>query len=146
MTGHSATPMTPSSARSATDNKFLDRLYLNCYVPGLQYDRGLVAYVHRQVGLPIASTAPIAKISKTFDAAVHQFAIDEDIPWVNFIKSQRKDDVTHESLTRFEAAGRREGVLLIGRAAVGLLMWSRMPVNVRPYSLTATGTTRKVEL
>jgi hypothetical protein len=36
----------------------IDRMYLNVYVPGLQYPAGLVAYVHRQLELPIASTAP----------------------------------------------------------------------------------------
>src|SRR6478736_5454087 len=30
----------------------IDRMYLNVYVPGLQYAAGLVAYVHRQLGLP----------------------------------------------------------------------------------------------
>ena len=34
----------------------IDRMYLNVYVPGLQYAPGPVAYVHRQLGLPIAST------------------------------------------------------------------------------------------
>jgi hypothetical protein len=28
----------------------IDRMYLNVYVPGLQYAAGLVAYVHRAVG------------------------------------------------------------------------------------------------
>ncbi len=28
----------------------IDRMYLNVYVPGLQYAAGLVAYVHRQLG------------------------------------------------------------------------------------------------
>ncbi len=41
----------------------IDRMYLNVYVPGLQYPPGLVGYVHRQLGLPIASTAPLAKIT-----------------------------------------------------------------------------------
>jgi hypothetical protein len=40
----------------------IDRMYLNVYVPGLQYPAGLVAYVHRQLELPIASTAPLGKI------------------------------------------------------------------------------------
>jgi len=35
----------------------IDRMYLNAYAPGLQYAPGLVAYVHRQLGLPVASTA-----------------------------------------------------------------------------------------
>jgi hypothetical protein len=42
----------------------IGRMYLNVYVPGLQYAAGLVAYVHQQLGLPIASTAPLARITR----------------------------------------------------------------------------------
>jgi hypothetical protein len=91
----------------------IDRMYLNVYVPGLQYAAGLVAYVHRQLGLPIASTAPLAKITDAFSAAVHRFARISAIPWVDFAKGQRKDDVMHEHLAGFTA---EEGVLFIGRA------------------------------
>ena len=94
----------------------IDRMYLNVYVPGLQYPAGLVGYVHRQLGLPIASTAPLAKITARFVRAVHEYAADQAIPWVNFTRGQRKDDVMHEHLAAFEAAGRTEGVLFIGRA------------------------------
>src|SRR3954447_5849357 len=52
----------------------IDRMYLNVYVPGLQYEAGLVAYVHQQLGLPIASTAPLAKVSDAFSAAMRRFA------------------------------------------------------------------------
>lgn len=52
----------------------IDRMYLNVYVPGLQYAPGLVAYVHQQLGLPVASTAPLARITDRFSAAVHRFA------------------------------------------------------------------------
>ncbi len=34
----------------------IDRMYLNVYVPGLQFARGLVGYVHRQLGLPMADS------------------------------------------------------------------------------------------
>src|SRR3954466_14455610 len=91
----------------------IDRMYLNVYVPQLQHAGGLLGYVQRHLGLPIASTAPLAKITDRFVAAVHRFAQDEAIPWVDFAKGQRKDDVMHEHLTRFTAA---EGVLFIGRA------------------------------
>jgi hypothetical protein len=94
----------------------IDRMYLNVYVPGLQYAAGLVAYVHRQLGLPIASTAPLAAITDAFVAAVHRFAGAHQVPWVDFAKGQRKDDVMHEHLAAFGAAGRTEGVLFIGRA------------------------------
>jgi hypothetical protein len=39
----------------------VDRMYCNVYVPQLQFARGLVGSVHRQLGLPIASTAPLAR-------------------------------------------------------------------------------------
>jgi hypothetical protein len=91
----------------------IDRMYLNVYVSGLQYATGLVAYVHRQLRLPIASTAPLARITDEFGAAVHQFARTNGVPWVDFAKGQRKDDVMHAHLERFTA---EEGVLFVGRA------------------------------
>jgi hypothetical protein len=48
----------------------IDRMYLNVYVPQLQYPAGLVGFVHRQLGLPIASTAPLAPISEGFSKAM----------------------------------------------------------------------------
>jgi hypothetical protein len=72
-----------------------------------------VGYVQRQLGLPIASTAPLARITDRFSAAVRRFAERERVPWVDFAKGQRKDDVMHEHLADFGAA---EGVVLIGRA------------------------------
>jgi hypothetical protein len=56
----------------------------------------LVGYVHRRYGLPSASTAPLAKITDAFSLAVHRFARDNGIPWVDFVKGQRKDDVMRE--------------------------------------------------
>ena len=91
----------------------IDRMYLNVYQPRLQYAAGLVGYVHRQLGLPIASTAPLAAITDRFDRAVHRFAQTEGIPWVDFVKGQRKDDVMHEHLRSFTPA---QGVVFIGRA------------------------------
>src|SRR3977135_4318967 len=91
----------------------IDRMYLNVYVPQLQYAAGLVGYVHRRLGLPVASTAPLARITDQFSAAVRHFARDNAVPWVDFAKGQRKDDVMHEQLQRFTAV---EGVVFIGRA------------------------------
>ena len=91
----------------------IDRMFLNVYVPQLQYPAGLVGYVHRRLGLPIASTAPLAKITDALSLAVHRFAGDNGIPWVDFVKGQRKDDVMHEHLRRFTGS---QGVLFVGRA------------------------------
>jgi hypothetical protein len=91
----------------------IDRMYLNVYQPKLQYAAGLVGYVQRQLGLPIASTAPLARITDRFTRAVHRFAETEGIEWVDFARGQRKDDVMLERLQHFTAA---EGVVFIGRA------------------------------
>ncbi|MGH3538460.1 MAG: hypothetical protein ACRDQJ_09200, partial [Pseudonocardiaceae bacterium] len=91
----------------------IDRMYLNVYVPQLQYAAGLVGFVHRQLGLPIASTAPLGKISDAFTAGIRRYARDQGVPLVDFVRGQRKDDVMHEHLASFTA---EEGVLFIGRA------------------------------
>jgi len=54
------------------------------------------AWWHRQLGLPIASTAPLARITEAFDKAVHRFARDHGLAWVDFAKGQGKDDIAHE--------------------------------------------------
>src|SRR5512144_1518899 len=90
-------------------------MYLNVYVPRLQYATGIVQYIHRQMGLPVASTVVLSPITKAFVASVHTFARQHHIPWVDFAKGQRKDDVAHEYLAAFEAAGGTEGVLCILR-------------------------------
>jgi hypothetical protein len=91
----------------------IDRMYCNVYVPQLQHAGGLLGYIQRQLGLPIASTAPLGKITDAFGAAMRRFARDRGVPWVDFVKGQRKDDVMHHHLARFSA---EEGVLFIGRA------------------------------
>jgi hypothetical protein len=91
----------------------IDRLYCNVYVPQLQHAGGLLGYIQRQLGLPIASTAPLGKVTDAFSAAMRRFARDQRVPWVDFAKGQRKDDVMHEHLARFTGT---EGVLFIGRA------------------------------
>ena len=91
----------------------IDRMYLNVYVPQLQHAGGIVGYVQQHLGLPIASTAPLGKITDAFSAAMRRFAVDQGVPWVDFVKGQRKDDVMHEHLAGFTG---EEGVLFIGRA------------------------------
>ena len=91
----------------------IDRMYLNVYVPQLQYATGLVSYIHRQLGKPVASTAALAPVSEAFSRSVRSFAASCGIPWVDFAKGQRKDDVAREYLAGFTGT---EGVLFIGRA------------------------------
>ncbi len=54
----------------------IDRMYRNVYVPQLQHAGGLLGYIQRQLGLPIASTAPLGKVTDAFSAAMRRFARD----------------------------------------------------------------------
>jgi hypothetical protein len=94
----------------------IDRMYCNLYVPQLQRPEGIVGFIRGHLGQPIASTAVIAPMSRDFTARLRSFADQRGIPRIDFAKGQRKDDVMHEHLARFQAAGRTEGVLFIGRA------------------------------
>ena len=68
----------------------IDRMYLNVYVPQLQHAGGLLGYVQRQLGLQIASTAPLARITGRFTASVHRFAGRKQVPWVDFARGSAK--------------------------------------------------------
>jgi len=94
----------------------IDRLYCNLYVPQLQRAEGIVGFIRGHLGRPIASTAVIAPMSRDFTARLRSFADAHDIPRLDFARGQRKDEVMHQHLAAFKAAGRREGVLFIGRA------------------------------
>jgi len=90
-----------------------DRMYLNVFGPQLQYAGGLIGFLQRQLGCSITSTAPLGKITDAFGAAMRRFVAEPGVPWVDFVKGQRKDDVMHEYLAAFTGT---EGVLFIGRA------------------------------
>lgn len=94
----------------------IDRMYCNLYVPQLQRVEGLLAFIHGHLGQPIASTSVIAPMSRDFTGRLAAFAAALGIPCIDFARGQRKDDVMHEYLAAFQAAGRTEGVLFIGRA------------------------------
>src|SRR6266699_867039 len=87
------------SEHVAFEVECIDRMYLNVY--------------HRQLGMPVASTAALAPVTEAFTKAMRAFAADRQIPWVDFARGQRKDDVAHEYLAGFTGT---EGVLFIGRA------------------------------
>src|SRR5215469_18464685 len=62
----------------------IDRLYLNGYVPQLQYGVGLVGFLCRRRGQPIASPALLGQITGKFVAEVKAFAKGQGIPLFHF--------------------------------------------------------------
>ena len=72
-------------------------------------------------------------VADAFSLAVHRFDLDNDIPWVDFDKARRKDDVMHDHLRRFTGS---QGVLFVGRAQVRTKLFrteKRRDANVDSY-------------
>ena len=91
----------------------IDRMYLNAYVPRLQYEGGVVGFFRGHRGQKFASSALMDPITKSFVAATEKFAEEQGVPLIQFKKGQRKDDVMAEHLAKF---GKSEGVVFIGKA------------------------------
>ena len=114
----------------------IDRLYLNVYVPRLQHVGGVVGFFRAHRGQPIASSALMAPISLAFVAAIERYVREQDVALITFTKGQRKDDVAKEYLARFEAAGKTEGVLFVGKAQEKASVYrteKRRTPDGRPY-------------
>jgi hypothetical protein len=79
----------------------LDRLYLNVYVPQLQYAGGVAGFLKDRRAALVVSTALLRPMTDAFVAAIKAFAVREGVPLVHFRKGQRKDDVAKEHLARF---------------------------------------------
>jgi hypothetical protein len=112
----------------------IDRMYLNLYQPRLQHELGVVGFFKLHRGFPFVSSALMDPISKQFVADLHALVQDEGVPLVEFRPGQRKDDIAHEHLARFEGT---EGILFVGRAQekTGVFRTEkrRNPVTGAPY-------------
>jgi hypothetical protein len=97
----------------------IDRVYLNAYVPRLQAPGGVVGFL-RQRGATIPSPALFGQITEGFKRGLKVWAEAHGIPWVEFRKGERKDDVVEPYRRRFGAA---EGVVLVGVAQERATAW-----------------------
>ncbi|MHB1548001.1 MAG: hypothetical protein ACYCX8_04615 [Acidimicrobiales bacterium] len=91
----------------------IDRMYLNLYVPKLQYETGVVGFFRNHLGYSFASSALMDPITKGFVKDIEGFCKDQGVDLVTFEKGQRKDDLAHEYLADFDSD---EGVLFVGKA------------------------------
>jgi DNA-binding transcriptional ArsR family regulator len=112
----------------------IDRMYLNVFVPGLQYEQGIVRFFREHRGQPLPSAALMSPMSRGFVAGLEDFAARHGHPLVRFCKGQRKDDVMAEHLRRFT---RDEGVVFVGKAQENTPVFRterrRSPTTGRPY-------------
>jgi hypothetical protein len=91
----------------------IDRLYLNGYVPKLQTNGQLCAFLCDHLGNRIASPAAFRPLHDRFVQSITAFAQRQLVPIVQFERRQRKDDLAAQYRARFHAA---EGVVFIGVA------------------------------
>jgi hypothetical protein len=112
----------------------IDRMYLNVYVPPLQYDGGVATFFRTHRGHPFASSVLMAPISRAFIAAIEAFVAEHRLPLITFEKGQRKDDVMAAHLARFTAD---EGVVFVGKAQEKATVFRtekrRNPSTGQPY-------------
>jgi hypothetical protein len=112
----------------------IDRMYLNVFVPGLQYEQGIVRFFRAHRGQPLPSAALMAPMTRSFVTKLEGFVAQQAIALVAFRKGERKDAVMAEHLRRF---GHDEGVVFIGKAQEKTKVFRtekrRSPTTGAPY-------------
>jgi len=91
----------------------IDRMYLNLYVPRIQYANGVLQFLRGHRKQPIASPALLGQMTKAFVADIDAFAEEHAIPVLHFKKGERKEDVAKREFATFTD---EEGVVFIGVA------------------------------
>jgi len=113
----------------------IDRMYLNVYVPKLQYEAGVAAFFRFHRGHRFASSVLMAPMTRAFIAEIEAYVHQHDIPLLTFTKGQRKDDVAAEYLKHFTGA---EGLLFVGKAQENVPVFRtekrHNPQTGRPYA------------
>ena len=69
----------------------IDRMYLNVFVPGLQYEQGIIRFFRKHRGQPLPSAALMSPMTRRFVAQLEEFVSERGIPLLQFCKGQRKD-------------------------------------------------------
>lgn len=97
----------------------VDRVYLNAYVPGLHSAGGVVSFLRRH-GQTIPSPALFGRITDGFKAGLRAWCATNDIPWLEFKKGERKDDIVAPYRARCVGTA---GVILVGVAQERAKAW-----------------------
>ena len=123
--GRKGTPQTepksklPQSAADVLQNhvmlevECIDRMYLNAIVPRLQITEGAVSYIRHQKKAQVASTNAVEPMTRAFVQSIERFVKQQEIPMVQFLKAQRKEDLAAEMRRRHPTTN---GVVFVGKA------------------------------
>ncbi len=113
----------------------IDRMYLNVYVPKLQYEQGVAAFFRFHRGHKFASSVLMAPMTRAFIAEIEAYVHQHGLPLLTFAKGQRKDDVAAGYLKRFTGT---EGILFVGKAQENVPIFRtekrHNPQTGRPYA------------
>ena len=132
-----------SSPRTGLQIECIDRMYLNVYVPQLQYAKGIVGFVHPS-GVADGSTAPgSGKRTDAFTAAITARPRAGRAVGGGLVKGQRKDEVMHEHLAVFPEAGHTRGCCRGASAGEDVLFRTekRRDADGRSYPITPVWST-----
>ena len=97
----------------------IDRIYLNAYVPRLQSSGGVIGFLVER-GAQVPSPALFGQITTAFKTGLQTWCATYEIPWLEFKKGERKDDVVQPYRARFKAD---QGVVLVGVAQERAMAW-----------------------
>jgi hypothetical protein len=62
----------------------IDRMYLNVFVPGLQYEQGIIRFFRHHRGQPLPSAALMSPMTRSFVTALEDFAARQEVALVQF--------------------------------------------------------------
>src|SRR5258707_4474075 len=79
----------------------IDRMYLNVYVPGLQYELGIVRFFREHRGQPLPSAALMSPMTRTFVAALGDLVAPQEISPAPIWKRGRQDNAMARHIRRF---------------------------------------------
>jgi hypothetical protein len=97
----------------------VDRVYLNGYVPLLYSSGGVVSFLRRR-GATIPSPALFGQITEAFKQDLRAWCDAQDVPWIEFKRGERKDDIVEPYRRRFSGTS---GVVVVGVAQERAKTW-----------------------
>ena len=99
----------------------VDRIGIRGYVPGLQYEGGVVKFLLNR-GFPIPSPAALNKAHERLVAQLDGVVASSGVPVVRFKPGERKEDIARPYQDEAAAAG-HPGLVLVGKAQERTSSW-----------------------
>src|SRR6184192_4463024 len=68
----------------------IDRMYLNVFVPGLQYEQGIIRFFREHRGQPLPSAALMSPMTRSFVAKLEDFVTRQGLRWCNLARASAR--------------------------------------------------------